>query len=73
MDDADKNNNVEKNIPRKSFSNFFNVGSFFQPFWFRCGSILSDITNRKFMESELRLVLYCGTIFWVIFILSKII
>ncbi len=71
MDDANKQRNVAENLHRKSVSNFFNVSSFFQPIWVRCGSILSDIMDRKFMESELRFVLYCGSILWVIYLLSQ--
>ena len=71
MDDGDKNTNVEKNFSRKSFSNFFNVGTFLQSLRFRCGTIFSDITNRKFMESELRVVLYCGLFFWGVYLLYE--
>ena len=46
-------------------------GSILQSIWFRCRSVFPDITNGKFMESELRYVLYCGTIFWIIFLLSQ--
>jgi|LauGreDrversion4_2_1035121.scaffolds.fasta_scaffold115432_3 hypothetical protein len=71
MDDANKQRNVAENFQRKSVSNFFNVGSFFQPIWVRCGSVLSDIMDRKFMESELRFVLYSGSILWIIYLLSQ--
>ena len=49
------------------------VSSVFQSFWVRCGSIYTDIADRKFMESELRVVLYCGSILWILLILKKII
>lgn len=68
-----KNENLEKNFPRQPISGIFNVRSIFQSFRVRCNSIFSDITNREFMESELRVVLYCGIIFWSIYLLSKII
>jgi hypothetical protein len=51
----------------------FTVGSIFQSIWIRCGSIFSNIVDRKFMESQLRVVLYCGVLFWSLFLLSKII
>jgi hypothetical protein len=73
MDDGDTGKNMEKNISGKSISNIFNVGAFFQSIRVRCGSVFSDITNRKFMEGELRLVLYCGSILWILYLLSKII
>ncbi len=71
MEDGDKQKNMESNISRQSLPNLFNVSTFLQSFRIRCGSIFSDIMDRKFMESELRFVLYCGTIFWVIYLLSQ--
>lgn len=48
-------------------------GSIFQSVWVRCRTIFPDITSGKFMESELRYVLYCGVLFWIIYLLSQII
>ena len=73
MEDGEKNQNVEKDVPRQPLSSIFNAGSILQSFWVRCRSILPDITDRKFMECELRLVLYCGIVFWIIYLLSQII
>jgi hypothetical protein len=73
MEDGSKNKNVEKSVSRQSFPNIFNVGIVFQSIWVRCRSIFPDITDRKFMESELRLVLYCGTVLWILYLLSQII
>ncbi len=73
MDDGDKQTNVEGNFSRQPFTDFFNVGTILQSFWIRCRSVFSDITDRKFMESELRFVLYCGGIFWALYLLSQII
>jgi len=73
MEDGEKNKNVEKDVPRQPFSNISNVSTFFQSVWIRCRSIFPNITDRKFMESELRLVLYCGVVFWIIYLLSQII
>ena len=41
-----------------------NAGSFLQSVWVRCRSIFPTATDRKFMESELRFVLYSGVILW---------
>ena len=46
-------------------------GSVLQSIWIRCRSIFPDITNGKFMESELRYVLYCGVAFWLAYLLSQ--
>ena len=73
MEDGDKQKNVEKNVPRQSLSNIFNAGSVLQSIWVRCRSIFPNITDREFMESELRFVLYCGGIFWILYLLSQII
>jgi hypothetical protein len=73
MDDGEKNKNLEKELPRKSITSISNVGTIFQSFWIRCRSIFPIVTDRKFMESELRFVLYCGGLLWVLFLLSQII
>jgi hypothetical protein len=73
MADGEKNKHLEKCVTRQPFTGFFNVGIVFQSIWVRCRSIFPDITDRKFMESELRFVLYCGAIFWFVYLLSKVI
>ena len=73
MEDGEKNQNMEKDVPRQPIPSIFNAGSILQSFWVRCRSILPDITDRKFMECELRLVLYCGTFLWIVYLLSQII
>jgi len=71
MADGDKQKNLEGNVSRQSLPNLFNVGVVLQSFWVRCRSVFSDVMDRKFMESQLRYVLYCGTILWIIFLLSQ--
>lgn len=73
MDDGKQNENVEELVPRQPIANFFNAGFILQSFWVRCRSIFPNITDRKFMERELSFVLYCGVIFWIIYLLSQII
>ncbi len=73
MGDGEKNIHLEKHTPRQSISSVSNVSTFLQSIWIRCRAIFPDITDRKFMESEFRFVLYCGLIFWFIYLLSKII
>ena len=50
-----------------------NVSSILQSFWLRCRSVFPNITDRKFMESELRFVLYSGIVFWLLHLLYEII
>ena len=71
MADADKQTNLEGDVSRQSLPNLFNVGIVFQSFWIRRSSIFSDIMDRKFMESQFRFVLYCGSILWIIYLLSQ--
>lgn len=73
MEDGEKSKKMEKRVSRQLISGIFNVSPILQSFWIRCSTIFPSIIDREFMESELRFVLYCGIIFWVIFILSKII
>ena len=48
-----------------------NVGSILQSIWFRCRSVFPTITNREFMEGELRIVLYSGCILWGLYMAWK--
>ena len=50
----------------------FNVGSIFQSIWIRCCTVFPNITDREFMEGQFRTVLYCGILFWVIYLLYEI-
>jgi hypothetical protein len=52
-----KQNNV---IQRYSI----NAGTILQSLWIRCRTIFPNATDRKFMESELRFVLYSGVVLW---------
>ncbi len=45
--------------------------SILQSIWVRCRTIFPNITDRKFMESELRFVLYSGFVFWAIYLLYQ--
>jgi hypothetical protein len=73
MDDGKQIKNMEKGVSRQPISNIFDVGTILQSFWVRCRTIFPNITDRKFMESELRFVLYCGAFLWFIYLFSKII
>ena len=75
MDDGDKKNQI-KNIRKKTEDgdlqrHDFVSSSILQSLWVRCRSIFPDVTNGKFMESELRYVFYCGILFWIAYILSQ--
>lgn len=73
MDDANKQGNLAENSSGESVSNIFNARIVLQSIWIRCRSVFIDITDRKFMESELRFVLYCGIVLWSLYLLSQII
>ena len=59
----------ESNLPIQGYG--FDVGTILQSLWIRYRSVFPTITNREFMESELRFVLYCGIILWGIFVAWK--
>ncbi len=76
MDGGDSKSN-NKQIQRKAKSinatkrYGINDSSILQSIWIRCRSIFPNTTDRKFMESELRFVLYSGVIFWIIYLLYE--
>lgn len=73
MEDGEKQVYVAENVSRQSLTDISNDGTILEPIRVRRGSILSDIVDRKFMESQPRFVFYCGIVFWSIYLLSKII
>ena len=77
MDEGDSKNNqqAEKQGKQNNVVQRYGIdaGSILQSVWVRCRTIFPNITDRKFMESELRLVLYCGAFLWIIYLLSQII
>ena len=76
MDDGDSKNNQQ--IKRQANKDSavqrhgVNAGSFLQSVWVRCRTIFPYATDRKFMESELRFVLYCGFVFWAVYLVYEI-
>ena len=72
MDNEGENKKLEKNFSRQSFSALFNVSIILQSFWIRCRSIFPTATDRQFMESELRFVLYSGFVFWAVYLVYEI-
>ena len=44
------------------------AGSFLQSLWVRCRSVFPNVTNREFMEGQLRIVLYCGIVLWSLYL-----
>lgn len=73
--DGDKNNQkIKKTRTSTSVTKRHvpNVSSILQSFWVRCRTIFPNTTDRDFMESELRFVLYSGIIFWILFLLFTI-
>jgi hypothetical protein len=77
MDDGDSKDNkqAEKQGKQNNVIQRYgiNAGSILQSIWIRCRSIFPTATDRKFMESELRFVLYSGVIFWTILVLYQFI
>jgi hypothetical protein len=77
MDDGDstKNNKQIKKQANKDIvvqRHGLDVSSILQSVWIRCRSVFPTATDRKFMESELRVVLYCGLVFWTLYLVYEI-
>lgn len=72
-DEGDPKNNKQIKKTRKQNPNLegyvSNDSTILQSIWIRCRTIFPNITDREFMESELRFVLYCGSVFWSLYIL----
>ena len=76
MDDGDSKNNQQAEKQRKQNNAIqrrgINAGTILQSFWVRCRTIFPTATDRKFMESELRFVLYSGFVFWAVYLVYEI-
>ena len=77
MDEGDSKNNqqAEKQGKQNNVIQRYgvNAGTILQSVWIRCRTIFPNITDREFMESQFRIVLYCGILFWFIYLLHQII
>ena len=75
MDDGDSKNNqqAEKQGKQNNVIQRYgvNAGTILQSIWVRCRTIFPNATDRKFMESELRFVLYSGVIFWTLYLVYE--
>jgi hypothetical protein len=75
MDECDSKNNqqAEKQSKQTNAVQRYgtNAGSILQSFWVRCRTIFPTATDGKFMESELRFVLYSGVIFWTLYLVYE--
>ena len=49
----------------------YNIGVMFvfQSIWVRCCPILFTDIDRKYLESQFRFVLYCGSFLWLLYLL----
>jgi hypothetical protein len=75
MDEGDSKNNKQAEKQRKQNNDIqrygIDAGSILQSVWVRCRTIFPTATNREFMESELRFVLYSGVIFWTLYMVYE--
>ena len=72
MEDGDSEIGLEKNILGECKCKTSDARDVFQPIWIRHHSVLSIITNRKFVERKFNFVLIVGILFWISFFISKI-
>jgi len=75
MDDGDSKNNkqAEKQGKQNNVIQRYgvNAGTILQSLWVRCRTIFPTATDGKFMESELRFVLYSGVVFWTLYVVYQ--
>ena len=75
MDEGDSKNNQQAEKQRKQNNVIqrysINAGTILQSLWIRCRTIFPNATDRKFMESELRFVLYSGVILWGLYLVYE--
>jgi hypothetical protein len=75
MDDGDSKNNqqAEKQTKQNNAIQRYGIdaGTILQSVWIRCRTIFPNITDRKFMEGELRFVLYSGLVFWTLYVVYE--
>ena len=75
MDEGDSKNNKQAEKQRKQNNDIqrygIDAGSILQSVWVRCRTIFPNATDGKFMESELRFVLYSGLVFWTIYLVYE--
>ncbi len=71
--DSGGDKQVKKQREEKSSlkGSIFDVGTILQSFWVRCRTVFPNCTDGKFMESELRFVLYCGFLFWALYLIYE--
>ena len=76
MDEGDSKNNKQAEKQGKQIDVIqrygIDAGTILQSIWVRCRTIFPNITDRKFMEGELRFVLYSGVIFWSVYLVYEI-
>ena len=72
MEDGDSKINLEENFHGERICKTTYVRDVFQPIWIRRNTIFTNVTNREFVESKLGFILAIGTLFWVGFIIEKI-
>lgn len=76
MDEGDSKNNkkAEKQGKQDNVIQRYGIdaGTILQSVWIRCRSIFPTATDRKFMEGELRFVLYSGILFWTLYLVYEV-
>jgi len=72
MDEGDSKNNQQAEKQGKQNNviqrHGIDAGTILQSVWVRCRTIFPNATDGKFMESELRFVLYSGVILWGLYL-----
>lgn len=70
-DTANDDKNLERDTKRQPSDSLFDDGDVLQPVWIRHSPVLADRGIRKYMEGQLRFVLYSGVIFYILYCIAS--
>lgn len=71
IDSCKSNENLESNPERKPSDDEPDVSTIFQSIRIRYSSIFPNRMVRKFMDRQCDFVLYCGTFFWLLYLITS--
>jgi len=71
MDPDSKHENLERNTKTEYSNSLSNDSDVLKSIRVRYSTVVADSTNRKFIESQSRFVLYSGIILWFIYLITS--
>ena len=68
--ESDGDKNLESNFKRKPGNAMPDASDVLQPVWLRHNPVLAYRKFRQHLESQFRIVLYCGVILWGLYTIT---